>query len=157
MELPPEWEIRESKSYPGRVFYHNRSTHQSTWIRPVPYAGASSEWPPVVCVSHILVKHLESSDTTTWKPKAISRSKENAKTKILNIRDDLTKGVRTFAQIATEESDCITSHQAGGDLGWIQRGTMPRRFDEIAFRMKMGEISGAVDTGLGWHLIWRRG
>lgn len=33
--LPPDWEVKQSKSGGGRIYYYNVRTHLSTWIRPV--------------------------------------------------------------------------------------------------------------------------
>jgi NIMA-interacting peptidyl-prolyl cis-trans isomerase 1 len=155
--LPPEWQLRESKDCPGRVYYYNTSTQESTWVRPVPYPDSEIQWPPLVYASHILVKHRESEDATTWRAPSVTRSHEEARVKITNIRRDIEKGVRTFEEIAKEESDCNDTHESGGNLGWIKRGATPARFESAAFALRIGEVSHPVETRRGWHLIVRRG
>jgi NIMA-interacting peptidyl-prolyl cis-trans isomerase 1 len=86
----------------------------------------------------------------------VVRSKDEAHAKIANIWKDIQKGIHTFEEIAHEESDCPQTHQSGGDLGWIKRGTQPINFEEVAFALELGEMSGPVETARGWHLIWRR-
>jgi NIMA-interacting peptidyl-prolyl cis-trans isomerase 1 len=110
-----------------------------------------------VYLHHILVKHTECADATTWKKMPIIRTRDDARQKIQNIRDDIKAGNRTFEELARAESDCVTSHDAGGNIGWLRRGIMPPKFDKVAFALEIGDISGPVDTKLGWHLIWRRG
>jgi parvulin-like peptidyl-prolyl isomerase len=45
------------------------------------------------------------------------------------------------------------SAQSGGDLGWRPRGVFDKKFEEAAFNMQKGVISGIVETQFGYHLI----
>ena len=160
--LPPFWELRECKDYPGMVYYYNTNTMTSTWIRPTPFKESQAEeWPPLVYVHHILVKDKDSVDmdkeSRKWRNKPqVSRSREQARFKIESLYKSVTKRERTFEDIAMTESDCDKSRPHGGRLGWITRGKMPRRFDWVAFALEVGEVSKPVETELGWHIIWRK-
>jgi parvulin-like peptidyl-prolyl isomerase len=77
--------------------------------------------------------------------------------KAFNILKDIQKGVRTFDEIAREESDCSETHESGGDMGWVRRGVQPESFEEVAFELKIDEVSKPVETPRGWHLILRKG
>lgn len=74
-----------------------------------------------------------------------------AKSKIGGLLDDLRKG-KPFEELAKAHSDC-SSARDGGNLGYIRRRYMPREFDEVAFRLKIGEPGEVVRTRHGFHLI----
>lgn len=73
------------------------------------------------------------------------------KEKTQNILNDLKAG-KDFAAMAQQVSDC-SSKAAGGDLGFLKPGYMPKEFDHAAFTMKPSEISGIVKTKYGFHII----
>lgn len=72
--------------------------------------------------------------------------------KIKLIQDSLKSGV-DFADLAIRNSQDPGSAPRGGDLGWFGRARWIQPFDEEAFKLKPGEISGIVRTVYGYHLI----
>lgn len=62
------------------------------------------------------------------------------------------KAGKSFEAAAKEYSSCPSAEQ-GGDLGFFTRGRMVPEFEEAAFQMDKGEISGPVKTQFGYHLI----
>jgi parvulin-like peptidyl-prolyl isomerase len=58
-----------------------------------------------------------------------------------------------FALVAKEVSTDTLTADLGGDLGWLPRGEMDEAFDEVAFNLPVGEISGVVETPRGFHII----
>ena len=58
----------------------------------------------------------------------------------------------TFEDAAKQYSSCPSS-QRGGALGEFTHGQMVPEFDQAAFAMNEGEVSGPVKTQFGYHLI----
>lgn len=54
------------------------------------------------------------------------------------------------------DSDC-SSASRGGDLGPFARGQMQKPFEDSTFGLKVGEMSGVVETDSGMHAILRTG
>jgi peptidyl-prolyl cis-trans isomerase C len=60
---------------------------------------------------------------------------------------------KAFAAVALKESSC-PSKEKGGDLGWFPRtGLMVEPFARAAFALKPYQMSEAVPTEFGYHLI----
>jgi parvulin-like peptidyl-prolyl isomerase len=84
-----------------------------------------------------------------------SRSKEEAQSGIQKIKSDLDAG-GDFAALAKTHSDC-PSGQKGGDLGEFGRGQMVKEFEQTAFGLPVGGLSGVIETPFGYHVIKRTG
>jgi peptidyl-prolyl cis-trans isomerase C len=57
-----------------------------------------------------------------------------------------------FAALAKERSN-DSSAQNGGDLGFVPRGQTVPAFEDAAFKLKPGQMSGVVETQFGYHII----
>ncbi len=58
-----------------------------------------------------------------------------------------------FGELAIKYSDDTGSKPNGGDLGFFERRQMVKEFDETAFAMNVGDVSGVVKTAYGYHII----
>ena len=58
-----------------------------------------------------------------------------------------------FAGAAKRFSNDSASAAQGGELGWFRRGVMVKEFEDVAFRLRPGEISPPVETSFGFHII----
>ncbi|MBU4276424.1 MAG: SurA N-terminal domain-containing protein [Proteobacteria bacterium] len=98
--------------------------------------------PERVKASHILITLPEKPS-----PAEIEAAKEKAD-KVMALAKK--KGA-DFAALAKKYSQGPSAPK-GGDLGWFRRGTMVGPFEDLAFKLKPGEI-GLVRTQFGWHLV----
>ena len=69
------------------------------------------------------------------------------------VLERLKKGEK-FSAIAQAVSIC-PSKKRGGDLGTFGRGQMVKEFENAAFALDKGQISGIVKTQFGYHIIKR--
>ena len=65
------------------------------------------------------------------------------------------RGGADFPALAKELSGDPASAAKGGDLGFFGRGQMDPEFEAAAFALKEGEVSGAVKSVYGYHVIKR--
>jgi peptidyl-prolyl cis-trans isomerase C len=69
------------------------------------------------------------------------------------VLERLNKGQK-FSAVAKAVSRC-PSGRKGGDLGTFTRGKMVKEFENAAFALGKGEVSGLVKTQFGYHIIKR--
>jgi peptidyl-prolyl cis-trans isomerase C len=97
---------------------------------------------PQVKASHILIG-VDASAT----PEVKAKAKEKAEALLKEL-----KAGKDFADVAKTSSTCPSKEQ-GGDLGFFGRGQMVPEFEQAAFALKPGEMSGVVETQFGYHII----
>ncbi|WP_257248415.1 SurA N-terminal domain-containing protein [Burkholderia cepacia] len=86
---------------------------------------------------------------------ASAADKTAAKTKAEQLLADVKAHPDQFAQIAQKDSQDAPSAAKGGDLGFITRGSTAggKAFDDAAFALKQGDVSGVVQSDLGFHIL----
>jgi peptidyl-prolyl cis-trans isomerase SurA len=79
------------------------------------------------------------------------------KARALALADSILREIRNGADFATAArrfSMDPVSREQGGSLGWIRRGQgFDQRFEDEAFRLRVGQVSDPVETSFGFHLI----
>ncbi|MDP8210778.1 MAG: peptidylprolyl isomerase [Candidatus Stygibacter australis] len=84
---------------------------------------------------------------------ASEADKNRAKVRIDSVYAKVDKD--NFAERAIEYSEG-PSGPKGGDLDWFGKGKMVKEFDEMVFKMAVGDISKPILTQFGWHIIYKR-
>lgn len=79
--------------------------------------------------------------------------KAQAKAKAEEVLKEVQKNPASFADLAKKYSQDPGSAAKGGDLGFFGRGMMVKAFEDTAFKLKEGEISGIVESDFGFHII----
>ncbi len=93
-----------------------------------------------VQASHILLK--------TDDPKKA----KDAETRINALRKKLTTS--NFKIMANATTEDASGKGKGGSLGWFGKGRMVPKFEETAFKMKVGTISEPIKSRFGYHIIY---
>ena len=100
----------------------------------------------LVQVAHILLRLDQKGDMAEV---------DAAKVRIDSIYNALKQGA-DFAEMAKKVSQDPGSAAQGGLLPFVQRGQLVKDFEDVAFSLKDGEMSGIVHTPYGFHIILRK-
>jgi len=84
-------------------------------------------------------------------PDASPEQRQAARAKAVAAHERAVAG-EDFAGLAVELSEGPNALQ-GGDLGFTTRGQMVESFDDAVWKLAPGEISGVVESELGYHVI----
>ncbi|KAH6898172.1 hypothetical protein B0T10DRAFT_100798 [Thelonectria olida] len=169
--LPSGWEVRHSNSK-NLPYYFNADEKISRWEPP---SGTDTEKLKVymatyhsvgtrpgevpdstdgkIRAAHLLIKHRDSRRPSSWREAEITRTKEEAR-EILQRHQEQIKLGTSLGDIASTESDCSSARKRG-DLGYFGKGDMQKEFEDAAFGLQPGQVSGIVETASGLHLIER--
>ena len=138
--LPPIFAESLQKMKPGEVSEILRSPSGFHIIKLLDRRSKDS---PIVVsqthARHILIKTSE----------LVSESE--AKSRLQEIKLRIDKGA-SFAEEARLHSEDGSAPQ-GGDLGWLSPGETVPEFETAMDSLKVGQVSGLVQSGFGWHLI----
>jgi peptidyl-prolyl cis-trans isomerase SurA len=138
--LPPIFAEALEKMKPGEVSEVLRSPNGFHIIKLL---DRRSKDAPIVITQtharHILIKTSE----------LVSESE--AKSRLQAIKQRIDKGA-SFAEEARLHSEDGSAPQ-GGDLGWLSPGETVPEFEKPMDALKVGQVSGLVQSDFGWHLI----
>ncbi len=79
-------------------------------------------------------------------------TRETALKRIEEIAEKLKRKSKKFSDLALKNSECPTAFN-GGELGSLVAGKIHPELDVALFSLKENEISGVVETEVGFHLI----
>ena len=117
--------------------------------------------PENVKVRHIVITESNAGPAAKTKEQALERIKQVAadllghNVELRNAEPDAAERLRLiyFSDAARKYSE-DPSASSGGDLGWHAKGELDPQFEEVAFGMPKGTMSGVVETKFGYHLIF---
>ncbi|HHH11483.1 MAG TPA: peptidylprolyl isomerase [Sorangium sp.] len=110
---------------------------------------------------HLLVQYKGSQRAAA----SITRSKEDAKKRaeeaakkaaaLKKAHPTLKEWSPEFSKLVGDYTDEPGGGKRGGDLGNFRRGSMIPAFQTAVEKMKVGDVSGVVETAFGYHVILR--
>jgi len=71
---------------------------------------------------------------------------------VTEIARKLSEG-EDFAALAREISEDESSRDKGGNLGYFTNDMLEKKFTQVAFSTKKGDISEPFETEYGWHIL----
>jgi len=127
--------LRETKSHETQISRREVEQFYVTYRDSLPVLKDA------VRLRHILV-NVEPSEA------AVKAAREKAEEVLARLK----KG-EDFEELAKQFSEDPGSNANGGNLGVMQRGDLVREYEEAAFSLEPGEISGIVQSKFGLHII----
>jgi EpsD family peptidyl-prolyl cis-trans isomerase len=122
--------------------------------------AAEFAMPERVHVRHIVVAPFEAGPAAKTKEQALDRIKLIAadllkhNMDVRSVESDAAMRLRLiyFADAARKYSE-DASASSGGDLGWKAKGDLDPVFEEAAWHLLPGMMSGVIETQYGYHII----
>jgi len=138
--LPPLFAEPLQKMKPGEVSEVLRSPNGFHIVKLLD--RRSKDTPVVITQTHARHILIKTSELV---------SENEAKLRLQEIKHRIDKGA-DFAEEAKLHSEDGSASQ-GGDLGWLSPGETVPEFENAMDALKVGQVSGLVQSGFGWHLI----
>ena len=112
--------------------------------------GASAKAPEKITARHVLIQWMGCDHA----PASVVRTRDQAHAVAEEVLRKAKAGA-DFARLALDYSDEPNASARGGSLGRFGHGQMVKAFEEAAFALAPGEISGIVESPFGYHVIQR--
>ena len=119
-------------------------------VAPAPRARTAESTPSKISARHVLIQWMGSDRAG----KSVLRTKEQAQVLAQEVLKRAKAG-DDIGRLAVEYSDEPNAGTRGGSLGRFGKGQMVGAFEQTAFQLDVGEISGVVETPFGFHIIQR--
>ncbi|HKP62744.1 MAG TPA: peptidylprolyl isomerase [Polyangiales bacterium] len=107
--------------------------------------------PERIAARHILITYAGSPQQVP----GATRSEAEARALAQSIVDKARAAGADWNALAQEYTEEPGGKERSGDLGRFGRGQMVRAFEQAAFALKVGEVSGVVQSPFGFHVIQR--
>lgn len=99
-------------------------------------------------VMDAIVGNLPKQQDQVWIRHIVVKDEQTAK----DVKSKLDSGADWFA-VSDQYTTDLTSKSKGGDLGWLPKDQLDQAVANVAFTMKVGEISQPIQTSSGWDVI----
>lgn len=86
-------------------------------------------------------------------PDATEQQKAEARSRAEELRKEIVEGGKDFAAVARERSEDPGTKAAGGELGWVERGSLEPALADAMFALAPGSVSEPIETKLGFHVV----
>jgi NIMA-interacting peptidyl-prolyl cis-trans isomerase 1 len=106
--------------------------------------------PDRIGIKHVLVKYAGAKSA----PASITRSREEACLRAIEVRDKLAGGA-DFASVVGTYSDDPSAATMGGSLGQVERRELAPPVADAAFELAPHQLSDVVESPSGFHVILR--
>jgi peptidyl-prolyl cis-trans isomerase SurA len=144
--LPPLFAEALAKIKPGQVTPVMKSSSGFHLIKLIAKRSlAESKDTAAAAVQQTRARHILLKVTPTM-------TAAEAKQKLLDMKARLDAKSAKFEELARQFST-DSSALKGGDLGWMAPGDSAPEFEAAIAPLKVGEVSGVVETPFGYHLI----
>lgn len=124
-------EIEEKSRYSDKELEEYYNTNKSKFFRPEGFR-----------IRHIFLK---------ISPTALEKEKKEIKEKAKGLVKKAKAG-EDFSGLAYKYSE-EPYRVKGGDLGWVHKGRLEPAIEEAALKLKIGEVSGLIETISGYHIV----
>ena len=99
-------------------------------------------------VSKVYLKHILIGLPQNPSDNQLSQAKTKAAKLI-----EMARGGSDFSELARQHSDDRATAAGGGDLGWIERGSLPTEWEQVVFSMNKNEVRGPITGPSGLHVF----